>query len=156
MSRSGVLSVIVRRIQDICSTWPVVAFREGRDLGYHLRTNFIKQLDVRFSDESNLVLARRELEALKRLRTDHYRKKYVRKRQSSYTELPENSLYFPLSTVVQELYNERKKSYWRRNEIAVAQKYGTPELSEFLLDMGIQEKKRSMFGKIREKFRLKG
>eukprot|EP00800_Vazella_pourtalesii_P002951 TRINITY_DN12889_c0_g1_i1.p1 TRINITY_DN12889_c0_g1~~TRINITY_DN12889_c0_g1_i1.p1 ORF type:complete len:157 (+),score=36.49 TRINITY_DN12889_c0_g1_i1:14-484(+) len=156
MSRSGVLSVIVRRMQDICSTWPVVAFREGRDFGYYLRTNFIRQLDDRFSDESKLSLARRELEALKRLRTDHYRKKYSRRRQSSYTELPENSLYLPLSTVVQELYNERKKSFWRRNELAVAQKYGTPELSEFLLEMGIQEKKRSVMGKIRQKFRLKG
>ncbi|KAI6656473.1 hypothetical protein LOD99_1269 [Oopsacas minuta] len=155
MSRSSILSVTVNRIRDICTTWPVVAFREGRDLGYHLRTNFIKQLDSRFSDAATLSLARRELEALKRLRTDHYRKRYLRKRQSSYTEMPENSLYLPLSTVVQELYNERQKPFWKRNEIAVAEKYGTPELSEFLYEMGLREKKQTILGRIRNTFRLK-
>ena len=155
MSRSGLLNTIVTRIRDLCATWPVIAYREGRDLGYHLRTDFIKQLEARFTSEENLSLARRELEALKRLRTDYYRKKYVRNKKTSYTEIPENTLYFPLSTVIQELYNERQKRFWRRNEIAVAEKYGTPELSEFLYEMGLQDKKRGLFGKIRHRLSLK-
>ena len=155
MSRSSALNVLIGRIRDICATWPLVTFREGRDLGFHLRTHFIKQLESRFSDESYLSSARQELNALKRLRTDFYRKKYSRQKVTSYTQIPENSLYLPLSTVVQELYKEREKSFWRRNEMAVAEKYGTPELSEFLYEMGLQERKRTFIGKIRNRFRLK-
>ena len=155
MSRSRPLRFLIGRIRDICGTWPIITFREGRDLGYHLRTDFIRQLETRFSDDTSLSLARQELEALKRLRTDVYRKRYLRQKLTSYTQIPENTLFLPLSTVIQELYKEREKRFWRRNEVAVVEKYGTPELSEFLSEMGLQERKRTVMGKIRNSFRLK-
>ena len=150
------LPKVILRIRQICDSWPVIMFREGRDFGYFVRTSYLKTLNTRFREDTHLSKAKQELEALKRLRTDVHKKNFPRKRNASYSDLPENHHILPLSTVVQELYNERLKPFWRRNEKKVALKYGTPEMSELLEEMGIHPKEKSLLGRIQEKLRLKG
>ncbi|XP_073522610.1 ubiquinol-cytochrome c reductase complex assembly factor 2 [Phyllobates terribilis] len=104
-----------RRFLKLCEEWPVDETRRGRDLGALLR----QRVAQAFKEGENTEFQDPEAcdqmyESLSRLNSNHYREKYPRLQDTSFTEITVDEYRMVLATDTLKQMDEMKKGMWTR------------------------------------------
>ena len=79
------ISRVLTELTTVCRRWPVDPSKKGRDFGEHLH-NYASKLEASnpaVEKEAELTL---QLDAVRKMSSDHYRKKYKRQNEIAYTK----------------------------------------------------------------------
>ncbi|XP_073472150.1 ubiquinol-cytochrome c reductase complex assembly factor 2 [Aquarana catesbeiana] len=104
-----------RRFLKLCEEWPVDETRKGRDLGAFLRQR-VAQV---FREGDNTQIQDPEVcdqmhESLNRINNNHYKEKYPRLQDTSFTEITAEEYRMVLATDSLQQMDEMKRGMWKR------------------------------------------
>uniref|UniRef100_T2M612 Mitochondrial nucleoid factor 1 n=1 Tax=Hydra vulgaris TaxID=6087 RepID=T2M612_HYDVU len=110
MASKEAYRLLYKEFMRVCDQWPIDASRSGRDFGEYLRHNYrgvYKQEDFNAED------MKKTLDALVKISSNYYYKKYPRVNEINYTGLEVTKCQEALSNDNQVAF-QKQRSWWER------------------------------------------